>query len=77
MRRLPNFDMTFFLDEHDDLKSHAQQMGKVVEETYKEGGQSIREFKGIKTTVTYHWEVRWAARALERESRARARGRST
>jgi len=53
---LPNFDMVFFIDEHGVLRSHANQMGKVVEEQYKEGGQSIKEFKGIKTIVTYHWE---------------------
>lgn len=38
------------------LRSHASTFGKVVEEQYREGGTSIKTFKGIVTTVTYHWE---------------------
>mmetsp|Transcript_2702 Transcript_2702/g.5644 ORF Transcript_2702/g.5644 Transcript_2702/m.5644 type:complete len:368 (+) Transcript_2702:222-1325(+) len=53
---LPNFDMVFFIDEEGVLRSHASTLGKVVEESYREGGQSTKTFKGITTTVTYHWE---------------------
>jgi hypothetical protein len=48
--------MVYFRDAEGHLRSHCQQFGKVVEETYKEGGQSIKEFKGMKTVVTYHWD---------------------
>ena len=53
---LPNFDMIFFKDEEGVLRSHASTFGKVVEERYLEGGTSTKTFKGITTTVTYHWE---------------------
>ena len=56
--RLPNMDMEFFLDEEGVLRSHANTFGKVAEERYKEGGTSEKTFKGITTTVTYHWEAR-------------------
>ena len=36
--------------------SHSTSLGRVVEEVYVEGGSSTKEFKGVKTTVTYHWE---------------------
>ena len=52
--------MEFFRDEEGVLRSHAQTFGKVVEERYKEGGTSVKTFKGITTTVTYHWEARVA-----------------
>jgi len=53
---LPNFDMIYFRDCEGFLKSHCAQFGKVVEETYTEGGKTSKEFKGVKTTVTYHWQ---------------------
>lgn len=37
---------------------------QVVEESYREGGQSTKTFKGITTTVTYHWEARGAINFL-------------
>lgn len=51
-----NFDITFFRDAEGQLRSHCAQLGKVVEETYREGGQSTKSFKGITTTITFFWE---------------------
>ena len=53
---LPQPDNVFFLDDEGVLRSHVSTMGRVVEEIYKEGGQSTKSFKGVTTTVTYHWD---------------------
>lgn len=53
---LPQPDNVFFLDDEGVLRSHVSTMGRVVEEVYQEGGQSTKTFKGVTTTVTYHWD---------------------
>eukprot|EP00908_Phaeocystis_cordata_P017828 Transcript_29198.p2 GENE.Transcript_29198~~Transcript_29198.p2 ORF type:complete len:355 (+),score=142.22 Transcript_29198:393-1457(+) len=53
---LPQPDNVFFRDEGGTLRSHSTSLGKTTEEIYSEGGSSTKTFKGVTTTVTYHWE---------------------
>ena len=54
---MPNFDICFFRDpETGHLRSHSKQFGKVVEETYLEGGETVKSFHGIATRCTFSWK---------------------
>ena len=53
---LPNNDIDFFMTAEGHLCSHAEQLGKVVEETYKEGGTSEKTMRGITTVTTFTWD---------------------
>ena len=55
-KALPQPDNIFFRDDEGALRSHSTSLGRTTEETYKEGGSSVKTFKGVTTTVTYHWE---------------------
>lgn len=56
MKALPQPDNVFFRDDKGNLCSHSTSLGKTTEETYMQGGTSTKTFKGVTTTVTYHWE---------------------
>lgn len=53
---LPQPDNVFFIDDEAVLRSHVSTLGRVVEEVYKDGNQSTKSFKGVTTTITYHWD---------------------
>ena len=56
MKALPQPDNIFFRDDKGNLCSHSTSLGKTTEETYIQGGTSTKTFKGVTTTVTYHWD---------------------
>ena len=56
MKALPQPDNIFFRDDKGNLCSHSTSLGRTTEETYIQGGTSTKTFKGVTTTVTYHWD---------------------
>ena len=55
-KALPQPDNIFFRDDDGHLRSHSTSLGRTTEETYIQGGSSTKSFKGLSTTVTYHWD---------------------